>query len=75
MSGEVNCGYWNGDLLFFFFSYRIHGIQVAYTWRWVFCEKARAEAKGKPSISHVLLPDGTRGGERERMEMKLSWIS
>lgn len=20
MSGEVNCGYWNGDLLFFFFS-------------------------------------------------------
>lgn len=26
-------------------------------------------------LSHVLLPDGTRGGVRERMEMKLSWIS
>ena len=63
MSGEVNCGYWNGDL--FFFSYRMPGIQVAYTWRWVFCEKAGPKAKEKPALACFTAGWDSRWCERE----------
>ena len=53
-----------GVAISLFFGYGIYGIHVAYTWRWVFCERAGRRREGN-QLLRVLLLDGTRSGERE----------